>query len=316
MFIFKSAILRVATLIPVLFGVSVATFLSLAMFPGDPAEIALVHLMETESPPQEAIMQMRDELGYNSSITVQYICWLTRALKGDLGYSIQSGQAVTTEVAQAIIPSLLLASTAILLTALIAIPLGTAAAVHAGKTIDKIALGISLVLSSIPDFFLAVIFIFIFSLHLHLVPVAGYGNWYNLILPAASLALINSSITARLMRTSMLQSLRGKYILTARAKGLSETVIIGRHALKNAFPPVLHYMGAQAGHMVGGAVVVESIFLWPGLGRLLVESVRSRDIFVVQGCILTIGTAYVLIIIITDLLNLLLDPRVEGTANV
>ncbi|TIH19836.1 ABC transporter permease [Marinifilum sp. JC120] len=281
------------------------------MFPGDPAEIALVHLMEMESPPQEAVQQLREEMGYNRSIAVQYFCWLERGLSGDLGYSIQSGQPVTTELRQAIGPSVLLASVATFLTALIAIPLGTAAAVNAGKAVDKAALGISLILSSIPDFFLAVIFILIFSLQLQLVPVAGYGNWYNLILPAASLALINSSITARLMRTSMLQTLRGKYILTARAKGLRESVVIGRHALKNAFPPVLHYLGTQAGHMIGGAVVIESIFLWPGIGRLLVESVRSRDIFVVQGCVLAIGTAYVVIILAADLINIFLDPRFE-----
>ncbi len=298
-------------MVPVLIGVSVAAFLSLAMFPGDPAEIALTHLMETESPPQEAVQQLRDEMGYNSSIAVQYICWLKRAVKGDLGDSIQSGQPVTTELRQAIGPSMLLASIAIILTALIAVPLGTTAAVNAGKAVDKVALGISLILSSIPDFFLAIIFILIFSLQLQLLPVAGYGNWYNLVLPAMSLALINSAITARLMRTSMLQTLRGKYILTARAKGLRESVVIGRHALKNAFPPVLHYLGTQAGHLIGGAVVIESIFLWPGIGRLLVESVRSRDIFVVQGCILTIGTAYVVIILAADLINIFLDPRFE-----
>lgn len=313
--VLKQIAARLASLAPVLFGVSVAAFLSLSLFPGDPAQIALTALTDSETPPEEAILELRHEMGLDRPIPEQYLVWLKRTLSGNLGQSIQSGRSVTEELKEAAAPSIFLGLAAIAMTAIIAIPAGTMSAVRAGGKFDKIALAGSLLVVSIPDFFLAVILILIFSLQLRLVPVAGYGHWYNVVLPALSLALINSAISTRLMRTSMLQAMRGSYMLLSRAKGLSETRVMGKHALKNAIVPVIHYMGTQAGHFVGGAVVVESIFLWPGIGKLLVDSVKARDIFVVQGCILAIGAAYVLTILLTDMLGILLDPRFTGENN-
>jgi ABC-type dipeptide/oligopeptide/nickel transport system permease component len=179
--------------------------------------------------------------------------------------------------------------------------------------LDRSVLGLSLLAITLPDFFVAVLGILFFALWLGILPVAGYGSFSHMVLPALTLTVVNSAIAIRLMRTSAVQALGSNYVLTARAKGLSEAAVLGRHVLRGALPPVMNYLGAITGHMLGGAVVVETIFMWPGVGRLLVESVRTRDVFVVQGCVLAIGMTYVVVNLVVDIVHAGLDPRVRDT---
>ncbi len=302
---------RLASLVPVLFGVSVAAFLSLALCPGDPAEIALRSLTESESPPREAVAELRVEMGLDRPLYVQYWFWLKRTLGGDLGHSYQTGRSVVSEIRQALGPSALLAGTATLLALAIVIPVGSLSAALQGSWFDRAAMAGSLALVSIPDFCVGVLLFLIFSVWLGWLPVAGYGTAAHLVLPVVTLAVASASITTRLMRTCMVQALEEKYVITARSKGMREWKVTGLHAMRNALPPVLTYLGAQMGYLFGGAVVVESIFLWPGLGRLLVEAVKARDVFVVQGCILVIAGIYVLINLSVDIVQAWLDPRIQ-----
>ncbi len=306
---------RVASLAPVLFGVSVAAFLSLALCPGDPAEIALRSLTDSETPPKAAVLELREQMGLDRPLYVQYWRWLDRTLHGNLGHSYQTGKDVVSEIQQALGPSALLATTSTLLTLLLVIPLGVLSASKSGSLLDKMTMAGSLAAVSIPDFCIGILLFLVFSVQLDWLPVAGYGSVINLILPSLTLAIASSCISIRLMRTCMVQALEEKYVITARSKGMGELRVAGLHAMKNALPPVLTYLGTQMGYLFGGAVVVESIFLWPGLGRLLVEAVKARDVYVVQGCILTIACVYVFINLGMDILQAWLDPRIQDGAN-
>jgi ABC-type dipeptide/oligopeptide/nickel transport system permease component len=305
---------RLITLAPVLFGVSVAAFLSLALCPGDPAEIALRSLTGEESPTREAVVELREALGLDRPLYVQYWRWLKRTLQGDLGHSYQTGRSVVFEIRQALGPSTMLAGTAILLSLAIVIPVGSLSAAFQGSWLDRSAMAVSLAVVSIPDFCVGILLFLIFSVWLGWLPVAGYGSAVHIVLPAVTLAVASSSITSRLMRTCMVQALEEKYVITARSKGMGELKVTGLHAMRNALPPVLTYQGAQMGYLFGGAVVVETIFLWPGLGRLLVEAVKSRDAFVVQGCVLMIAGIYVVINLGVDVLQAWLDPRIQESS--
>ncbi|SOB58798.1 Oligopeptide ABC transporter, permease protein [Pseudodesulfovibrio profundus] len=305
---------RIAALAPVLFGVSVAAFLSLSFSPGNPAEIALRALTAAETPPKAAVVELEKEMGLDRPLYVQYWRWLGRTLKGDLGHSYQTGQSVVSAIGQALGPSALLAGASILLALVIILPFGALSAAMPGSWVDRAAMTGSMIAVSTPDFCVGVVLFLVLSVQMDLLPVAGYGSFSNLVLPAVTLAVASSGITTRLMRTCMIQSLEEKYVITARSKGMSEWRVTGLHAMKNALPPVLTYLGAQMGYLFGGAVVVESIFLWPGLGSLLVDAVRARDMYVVQGCILVIACVYVLINLAVDMLQVWLDPRVREGA--
>jgi peptide/nickel transport system permease protein len=302
---------RLGSLIPLIFGISVLAFALLALCPGDPARIAVSALMENETPPVEAIEEMRREMGLDQPYYVQYALWMKKALRFDLGRSYQTGRTVMTELGQALPATAWLAGVTMVLTVLIMVPVGVVAAVNKGSLPDKVALLFSLGLVSMPDFFIGVMLILIFSLTLKLVPVAGYGGWDNIVLPSLALSLNLAAISARLMRTSMIQALDEKFIVAARAKGLREAIVVSKHALRNAAVPVLTYAGLQFGYLFGNTVVIESIFRWPGLGRLLVGAVLERDIFLVQGCVITIALIYVLINLFVDILYAIIDPRIR-----
>jgi ABC-type dipeptide/oligopeptide/nickel transport system permease component len=306
---------RILALIPVLFGISLAAFLSMALCPGDAAKISLMSLMGAEAPPPEAVKELRQEMGLDRPLAVQYGYWVKRICRGDLGRSYQTGRSVVRELSRAFPATALLAMVSMTLTLFIVIPAGITSAVKKGGLWDKLTLAGSLLLIASPNFFQAIILILIFSIGWRLLPVAGYGEAKNLILPSLALALSNAAISTRLMRSSALEVLGEKFITVARAKGLSERLVIWKHVLRSALIPLTAYLGTQFGYLFGGAAVVESIFLWPGLGRLLVDSVRSRDVFVVQGCVLVIACSYVLINLMADLLHAFLDPRVRHAAH-
>ena len=302
---------RLLALIPVMLGISFLAFMSLALCPGDAAKISLIALEGSETPPQNAVEAMRVEMGLDQPLAQQYLLWLGRVSRGDLGYSYQTRRPVVDELARAFPATAILATTSMLVSLLLVVPVGVFAAIRKNRTWDHLTLSGSLLLSAVPDFFLGLVLILLFSVHWHLVPVAGFGDLKNLIIPTITLALTNAAVSTRLMRTSMLEVLGEKFLPAIRAKGVAESLVIIRHALRGAIIPVLSYMGTQFGFLFGGAAVVESVFLWPGLGRLLVEAVRSRDIFVVQGAVLAIAGSYVFINLLVDLLQAVLDPRVR-----
>ncbi|MFH1137302.1 MAG: ABC transporter permease [Pseudomonadota bacterium] len=306
---------RLLSLVPVFFGISLVAFLSLALCPGDAAKISLMSLMGAETPPPAAVEELRIKMGLDRPLYVQYGLWVKRVFSGDLGRSYQTGRTVAAELKRAFPATALLATFSMVLTLLLVIPAGMISAVKKGGFLDKIALSGSLILVSSPNFFQAIILILVFSIGWKLLPAAGYGQFKNIILPSLALALTNAAISTRLMRTNALEVLGEKFILAARAKGLSEALVVWKHALKSAIIPLSAYLGTQFGYLFGGEAVVESIFLWPGLGRLLVESVCSRDVFVVQGCVLVIAGCYVVINLMVDLLHAWLDPRVRHATN-
>lgn len=301
---------RVAALAPVLLGISLAAFLSLALCPGDAAKISLMAMTGSETPPAAAVEQVRAQMGLDRPLAVQYWRWLGRIARGDFGLSYQTGRPVVEEVGRALVASAMLATAAMALTIALAAPAGILAALNNRGWWDRLCLAGCVAVGAVPNFFLAIVLILIFAIRFKLVPVAGYGTPGSLALPALSLALINAAVSARLMRTSMLEALGQRFLTAARGRGLTETMVIGRHALRSAAIPMVSYLGTQFGYLFGGAAVVETLFLWPGLGRLLVDAVRSRDVFVVQGCVLAIAGAFVTINLAADLIHALIDPRV------
>ncbi len=296
---------------PVLLGISIITFLAVCFSPGDPAEITLRVLLNIDVPPQEAVAELREEMGLNAPLHIQYIKWLDRVLHGDLGYSFQTRRSTLDEVLMALPATVVLAVTSMFISILIAITFGILSAVKQYSIFDRTTLIGSLLAVSMPDFFIAIILILIFALHFDMFPVAGYGGIEHLILPSLALAITMAAITTRLMRTSMAEVLGENYITLARAKGLKENHIVLKHALRNALIPVITYMGTQFGYMFGGTVIIETIFMWPGIGRLLVESVYARDFSVIQGCVLVIALIYVFINLIVDISYAFIDPRIR-----
>ncbi len=307
---------RLLALIPVLFGVSLLAFFALLISPGDVATITLAARTGIESPPEQAVEELRQRMHLDAPLAVQYVRWLGRVLTGDLGRSYQTGRPVTQELARVIPATAALACTSLVILLLLTLPAGVAAACKKGRTLDQATLAGSLFVSCVPDFFLGLVFMLVFSISLGLTPVAGFADPRGIILPALTLGLANAAISSRLLRASMIQALEEKHLLAAKARGLPRRVVVWKHALRQALVPLTSYVGSQFGYFFGGAVVVEAIFLWPGLGRLLVDSVNSRDVFVVQGCVLAITVFYVLINLGVDILQWVLDPRTRHAETV
>jgi peptide/nickel transport system permease protein len=300
---------RLLAMVPVLFGISLLAFAALRMSPGDVASISLAARTGIDVPPEQAVEELRRAMRLEDPLALQYARWLGGVLSGDLGRSYQTGRPVPQELARVFPATAALAFAALAIDLLLAVPAGVAAALRRGRLADLLTLGSSLAFGCVPDFFLGLILILCFSIWLGLTPVAGFASIGGLVLPALTLGLTNAAISSRLMRASMLQALEEKHLLAARARGLSRLAVVWRHALKQALVPMTSYVGAQFGYFFGGAVVVETVFAWPGLGRLLVDSVNARDVAMVQGCVLAIAALYVLINLGVDILQWVLDPR-------
>lgn len=300
---------RLLAMVPVLFAISMLAFSALRMSPGDAASISLAARTGIDLPPEQAVEELRREMRLEDPLAVQYGRWLGGVLSGDLGRSYQTGRPVGQELARVFPATAALAFAALAVDLLLAVPAGVAAALRRGQPLDHLTLAGSLVFGCIPDFFLGLLLILCFSIWLGLAPVAGFAHLGGLVLPALTLGLGNAAIASRLVRAGMLQALEEKHLLAASARGLSRRAVVARHALKQALVPLASYVGAQFGYFFGGAVVVETIFSWPGLGRLLVESVNARDVAVVQGCVLAIAALYVAINLVVDILQWVLDPR-------
>jgi ABC-type dipeptide/oligopeptide/nickel transport system permease component len=304
---------RLVQAIPVLLGVSVLAFAIMHVVPGDP-----VRLIAGPDAPEEVVNRIRTELGLDRPLHVQYLSFLGRALQGDLGRSLRSRAPVVDEIMDRFPATLELTTASMVIAVAVGLPLGLVAAVRPASWTDYIAMGTSLSTLSMPIFWVAIMAIWLFSLVLGWLPVSGRGGppWAwdglrHLALPALTLATTSLAIISRLVRAGMLEVLSRDYVRTARAKGVSPAGVVGKHALKNALIPVVTVVGLQYGFLLGGAVVTETIFAWPGVGRLAMTAILQRDYPVVQGCVLMVAALFVLINVVVDLLYGWLDPRIR-----
>ncbi len=287
--------------------VGTLVFFLIHLVPGDPVAVMLG---DWASPADETVL--REQLGLHLPIWVQYGHFMSGLLQLDLGQSLFFQQPVSELIAERFPMTLQLAVMALLVAALIAFPLGLWAAMRAGKWPDHLSMTVSLIGVSIPNFWLGPMLILFFSLWLAWLPVSGADQPFAWVLPAITLGTALAAILARMLRASLLEVLHEDYIRTAKAKGLPGRLVYGKHALLNALLPVVTILGLQLGTLLGGAVITEVVFDWPGLGQLLVESIQRRDYPVVQGCILVISVAYISINGLTELAYAWLDPRIRS----
>ena len=299
---------RLLRAIPVLFGVSTLVFLMIHLLPGDPAqEIA----SRGPGMTPEAVQRIRVQLGLDQPIHIQYLQFLGRILRGDLGRSLFSNQPVSKIIGDQIGSTIQLTLAGILTALLVGVSLGILAAVRHNTWLDTISMSIALFGVSIPGFWLGLLLIFLFAVQLNWVPVGGGTGLQGLILPALTLGFGASAIIARLVRSSMLEVLNQEYMTTARAKGLKTRVVILRHGLKNALIPVITIIGLQFGALLGGAVVIETVFARRGVGRLAIDAILSKDFPVIQGTVLFAAVVYVGVNLLVDILYSIVDPRIR-----
>ena len=294
----------------VIFVVSIFTFLLIHLAPGDPRILMAMSRFGNDITPEQ-IEWIGEEMGLSAPIHTQYIIWLGHLLEGDLGNSIRSDQPVISELLTRIPATLQLGLTSFILSMLIALPLGIAAAVKQDSLFDNAVMGGSILFISLPGFWFALLLVLFFSVKLGVLPVCGRGGIEHMVLPVTVLALGMAATTTRLTRTCMLEVLNQDYILAARGKGLPEKIIIFRHALKNALLPIATYSGIKLARTFQVTVVIETIFAWEGIGKLMVDSCFARDFPMIQGCVLLIGGVFVLINFIVDILYIYLNPRIR-----
>jgi peptide/nickel transport system permease protein/oligopeptide transport system permease protein len=298
---------RLLAVVPVLFGVTLAVFSMLFLVPGDPVKMMLAEFVTTP----DQIAQMRAQLHLDEPILKQYGRFVANAARGDLGTSIRSRRAVSTEIGENVGSTAQLAVASMAVAVAIGVPLGLLAALFRSSWFDAGSMIVALLGVSMPSFWLGLLMIVTFSLHLGWFPATGGGDLHHLVLPAVTLGMIASAIIARLTRSSMLEVLGQDYVRTARAKGLAWWGVVVRHALKNALIPIITIFGLQFGNLLAGAVIVETVFSRPGLGRLIVGGILAKDFPLVQGTVLFVATAYVLINVFVDIAYAFVDPRIR-----
>lgn len=300
---------RLFQAIPVLLGVSLLVFSMLHLVPGDPVKMMLSEFATNP----EQLEKLRSQLHLDEPLPQQFGRFLAGAVRGDLGYSIRSKRPVTTEIMENLPATLELTLAGLLVAVLLGVPLGIVAAVKQHSWADTGSMVLALIGVSMPSFWLGLLMIFTFSLRWPLFPATGGGDWKHLVLPAITLGLGASAIIARLTRSSMLEVLRQEFVTTARAKGLREGSVIARHAFKNALIPVITVFGLQFGQLLAGTVVIETVFSRPGIGRLIVGAIISKDFPLVQGIVLVVAVSYVLVNLVVDIAYAFLDPRIRYT---
>jgi len=307
---------RLLLLVPVLVGVSIVIFGVLHLSPGDPAEIML-----GSQATKEDLARLRESLGLNEPLPVQYVHWISHVVRGDLGRSLWMKRPVLPEVLGRLGATLLLTGTALLLSTVGGLALGVASAAWPRSWLDRSSAVASLFGASMPSFWLGIVLMVVFALWLGWLPASGMYASYggggvgdllaHLILPAVTLAAASITIIARLTRSTMLEALGQDFVRTARAKGVAEAGVVLRHGLKNALIPIVTVVGVQAGYLLGGAVLTETVFAWPGVGTLMVQGILARDFPLVQGCVLVVALAFAVINLAVDLLYAWLDPRIR-----
>lgn len=305
---YKYILNRIIMMIPVLLGVSLVVFSMIYIAPGDPARIIL-----GESASEEAIQDLRNEMGLNDSFVKQYLRYIKDIVtKGDLGTSYITRRSVTTEIMDRWPKTMLLASMSVALATLIGIPTGIISATKQYSIFDNLAMVLALVGVSMPNFWQGLVLIIVFSVHLALLPASGFYGPIYWILPVVTIGTSLAATITRMTRSSMLEVIRQDYITTARSKGNKENIVIMKHALKNALIPIITVIGLQLGRGLGGAILTESIFSIPGIGKLMVDSIKARNYPVVQGGVLFIAIAFSLINLFVDILYAFVDPRIKS----
>jgi ABC-type dipeptide/oligopeptide/nickel transport system permease component len=300
------AIKRVALTVPVLLGVATLVFLLIHLVPGDPAQAML-----GESAPAADLAELRGKLGLDQPLVTQYRKFLAGLVTGDMGTSFRYQTPVGREILRRIGPTAELASAAMVVSVALALPLGIIAALFRGRTVDHIATTLSLVGVSMPNFWLGPLLAIVFAVWLGWLPVSGTGTLAHLVLPAVTLGAALAAMLARMTRATLIDELRELYVLAARARGLSRPRTVMAHALRNSLIPVVTIIGLQLGAVLTGTIITETIFSWPGVGRLLIQAISFRDYPLVQGCILFIAVTYVTMNLIVDLAYGWLDPRIR-----
>jgi peptide/nickel transport system permease protein len=300
------AVRRLLLTIPVLLGVLFVVMLTMDLIPGDP-----VALMLGDAATKDTVARFREHLGLDRPLAVRYVRYLGQVVTGDLGRSIQQNRPVVDELAEAWPATLQLTAAALVLAAVTGVATGIVSAVWPSSLFDSLSRLSSLFGLSMPVFWTGLVLIVVFAFWLPLLPVGGVGSPAHLVLPAVTLALPSIAKIARMTRSGVLEVLREDYVRTARAKGVRERLVVVKHALRNAAIPILTLIGLQAGQLMGGAVLTETVFAWPGLGRLMVKAIFARDYVLLQGAVLIFAMAFVAINLIVDLSYGALDPRVS-----
>ena len=297
---------RLVLAVPVLLGVVFVVMFTVELIPGD-----AVALMLGEHATKEAVAKLRDHLGLDKPILVRYVQYVGQLARGDLGRSIQQNRPVVDELADAWPATVELTAAALLVAAAVGVAAGVVSAVWPNSAFDAVSRLGSLFGLSMPVFWTGLVLIVVFALWLPWLPVGGVGGLSHLVLPAVTLSLPSVAMVARMTRSSVLEVLREDYVRTARAKGVAERLVVAKHALRNAAIPILTLLGLQAGQLMGGAVLTETVFAWPGLGRLMVKAIFARDYVLLQGAVLIFALAFVLINLAVDLAYGALDPRIS-----
>jgi peptide/nickel transport system permease protein len=296
----------VALTIPVLLGVATLVFALIHLVPGDPAQAML-----GESASATDLADLRSRLGLDEPLLGQYRHFLLGLVHGDLGTSFRYGTPVAAEITQRLGATFELAAAAMVVAVCFALPLGILGALYRGRAVDQAAMAVSLAGIAMPNFWLGPLLAIVFAVQLGWLPVSGTGSWPHLVLPAVTLGAALAAILARMTRASLIDELRELYVLAARARGLSVARSVVGHALRNSLVPVVTIIGLQLGSVLTGTIITETIFSWPGVGRLLIQAINFRDYPLVQGCILLIAVTYVGMNLLVDLMYGWLDPRIR-----
>lgn len=302
----RFTIRRLLLTVPVLLGVATLVFSLLHLVPGDPALAML-----GESASASDVDELRGKLGLDRSLPAQYVQFVSGLARGDLGTSFRYNTPVASEIGQRLPRTMQLAAAAVVVAVCLAIPIGVLGGLFRGTAVDQAAMTVSLLGISMPNFWLGPLLAIFFSVSLGWLPVSGTGSWRHLVLPAVTLGGALAAVLARMTRASIIEELRELYVLAARARGLSKVRAVLFHALRNSLIPVVTILGLQLGAVLTGTIITETIFAWPGVGRLLIQAINFRDYPLVQGCILFIALTYVLVNLLVDLAYGWLDPRIR-----
>lgn len=297
---------RILSMLLVVLGISFLIFSVMSLSPGDPAQIIL-----GDGASQEDIAELREEMGLNDNLLVRFFRYIWNAIQGDLGNSYRTGQAVLVELLNRLPNTVLLAIFGVGAAAMIGVPIGIISAVKQYSIIDNVTMVLAMVMTSIPAFWLGLLLMLRFALGWGVVPAIGVDTWQGYILPSVTLAIGNMAVIIRMTRSTMLEVFREDYIRTARAKGASKRSVVLKHALRNALLPIITTIGINFGIQLGGAIVVETVFSIPGLGTLIITSVRQKDIPMVMGAIIFVALMICLVTFLMDILYTFLDPRVK-----
>jgi peptide/nickel transport system permease protein len=300
------ALRRIALTLPVLLGVATLVFALIHLVPGDPAQVML-----GESASAADLTELRTRLGLDKPLLVQYREFIAGLLQGDLGTSFRYNTPVAREIGQRLGRTAELALAAMVVAVVVAVPLGVLGALYRGRWIDQLATTVSLLGVAMPNFWLGPVLAIVFGIYLGWLPVSGTGTWAHLVLPAATLGGALAAILARMTRATLVDELRELYVLAARARGIARGRAVVAHALRNSLIPVVTIIGLQLGAVLTGTIITETIFSWPGVGRLLIQAISFRDYPLVQGCILFIAVTYVTMNLLVDLVYGFLDPRIR-----